>query len=80
LALVAGKRVSAFSDEEERAVKLDKMVPFPLETRLRDLGARYERGPLWSSFAVHDGRLITGQNPASSVAAAREVLTALREK
>ncbi|PTL83892.1 type 1 glutamine amidotransferase domain-containing protein [Vitiosangium sp. GDMCC 1.1324] len=78
--LVAGKRVAAFSDEEEQAVKLDKVVPFPLETRLRELGARYERGPMWGSFAVRDGRLITGQNPASSAAAAREVLAALREK
>jgi putative intracellular protease/amidase len=78
--LVAGKRVAAFSDEEERAVKLDKVVPFPLETRLRELGARYERGPMWSSFAVRDGRLVTGQNPASSVAAAREALTALQAK
>jgi putative intracellular protease/amidase len=55
-------------------------VPFPLETRLRDLGARYERGPMWSSFAVRDGRLVTGQNPASSTAVTREVLTALRER
>jgi putative intracellular protease/amidase len=78
--LVAGKRIAAFSDEEERAAKLDKVVPFPLETRLRELGGRYERGPMWSSFAVRDGRLVTGQNPASSVAAAREVLTALRER
>lgn len=78
--LVAGKRIAAFSDEEERAAKLDKVVPFPLETRLRELGGRYERGPMWSSFAVRDGRLVTGQNPASSVAAAREVLTALQER
>jgi putative intracellular protease/amidase len=56
------------------------VVPFPLETRLRELGGRYERGPMWGSFAVRDGRLVTGQNPASSVAAAREVLTALRER
>ncbi|EAU62604.1 type 1 glutamine amidotransferase domain-containing protein, partial [Stigmatella aurantiaca] len=78
--LVAGKRVAAFSDEEEKAAKLDKVVPFALETRLRELGARYERGPMWGSFAVRDGRLVTGQNPASSVAAAREVIQALKEK
>ncbi|MDC0710521.1 type 1 glutamine amidotransferase domain-containing protein [Stigmatella sp. ncwal1] len=78
--LVAGKRVAAFSNEEEQAAKLDKVVPFALETRLRDLGARYERGPMWGSFAVRDGRLVTGQNPASSVAAAREVIQALQEK
>lgn len=78
--LVAGRRVAGFSNEEEQAVKLDEVVPFALETRLRELGGRYERGPLWKSFAVRDGRLVTGQNPASSVAVAREVLTALRER
>lgn len=78
--LVAGKRVAGFSNEEEVAVKLDKVVPFALETRLRELGGRYERGPMWGSFAVRDGRLVTGQNPASSVAVAREVLAALKEQ
>ncbi|QRN95832.1 type 1 glutamine amidotransferase domain-containing protein [Archangium violaceum] len=78
--LVAGKRVAAFSNAEEKAAKFDTIVPFPLETRLRELGARYESGPLWGSFVVRDGRLVTGQNPASSAAAAREVLSALREK
>jgi putative intracellular protease/amidase len=78
--LVAGKRVAAFSNEEEKAAKLDTVVPFPLETRLREQGARYESGPLWGSFAVRDGQLITGQNPASSAAVAREVIAALREK
>jgi putative intracellular protease/amidase len=78
--IVSGKRVAAFSNEEEKAVKLDTVVPFPLETRLREQGARYESGPMWGSFVVRDGRLITGQNPASSAAAAREVITALSEK
>jgi putative intracellular protease/amidase len=75
--LVAGKRVSAFSNAEERAVGLDEIVPFALETRLRERGARYESGPMWSSFAVTDGKLVTGQNPASSLAVARAVLAAL---
>ncbi|MFE8595572.1 type 1 glutamine amidotransferase domain-containing protein [Archangium violaceum] len=78
--LVAGRRVAGFSNEEETAAKLDKVVPFALETRLKELGGSYERGPLWKSFAVRDGRLVTGQNPASSVAVAREVLSALRER
>ncbi|MFY0583272.1 type 1 glutamine amidotransferase domain-containing protein [Cystobacter fuscus] len=78
--LVAGKRVAAFTDEEEKAAQLDKVVPFALETRLREQGARFESGPMWGSFTVRDGNLITGQNPASSVAAAREVISALREK
>jgi putative intracellular protease/amidase len=75
--VVRGRRVAAFSNDEENAVGLVGVVPFALETRLRDLGARYERGPTWSSFAVRDGNLVTGQNPQSSVATAREVLAAL---
>jgi putative intracellular protease/amidase len=58
-------------------VGLTPVVPFALETRLRELGGRYERGPMWSSFAVRDGRLVTGQNPQSSEAVAREVLDVL---
>jgi putative intracellular protease/amidase len=76
--LVAGRRVAAFSNEEERAVQLDSAVPFALEDRLKQLGARYERGPMWSSFAVRDGALVTGQNPQSSVAVARALLGALK--
>ncbi|WP_342380426.1 type 1 glutamine amidotransferase domain-containing protein [Myxococcus stipitatus] len=78
--LVAGKRVAAFSNAEEKAAKFDAIVPFALETRLREQGARYESGPLWGSFTVSDGRLVTGQNPASSADTAREVLRVLREK
>ncbi|WP_426749669.1 type 1 glutamine amidotransferase domain-containing protein [Myxococcus sp. Y35] len=78
--LVNGRRVAAFSNAEEKAAKFDAIVPFALETRLRELGARYESGPLWASFTVRDGRLVTGQNPASSADTAREVLRVLREK
>jgi putative intracellular protease/amidase len=76
--LVAGRRVAGFSDEEERAVELDRVVPFALESKLRELGGRYERGPMWQSFAVRDGKLVTGQNPASSRAVAAQLLEALR--
>ena len=76
-AIVSGRRVAAFSNEEEDAVGLTGVVPFALETRLRELGARYERGPKWSAFAVRDGKLVTGQNPQSSADTAREVLAAL---
>ena len=75
--LVQGRRVAGFSNEEEKAVGLEGVVPFALETKLRELGGQYERGPMWGSFAVRDGRLITGQNPASSAAVARETLAAL---
>jgi len=75
--LVKGRRVTGFSDEEETVMKLMDVVPFPLETRLRELGAVYERGPIWKSHAVRDGRLVTGQNPASSVDVARQTLAAI---
>jgi putative intracellular protease/amidase len=75
--IVKGRRVAAFSNEEERLVQLSDTVPFALETRLTELGADYRRGPSWSAFAVRDGNLVTGQNPQSSVKTAREVLAAL---
>lgn len=74
--LVKGKRVAGFSNEEEDAVGLNGIVPFALETRLRDLGGLYERGPKWGSFAVRDARLVTGQNPASSAAVAKLAIEA----
>ncbi len=75
--IVKGRRVAGFSNEEEAAVGLTDVVPFALETRLVELGGRYERGPMWSAHAVRDGRLVTGQNPASSALVAREVLATL---
>lgn len=75
--LVKGRRVAAFSDEEEAAVGLAKVVPFLLETKLRLLGGQYERGPNWGPFAVTDGLLVTGQNPASSLLVAQQTLAAL---
>lgn len=75
--LVKGRRVTAFSDSEERAVGLDGAVPFLLEARLRALGARYVCTADFEPFAVADGRLVTGQNPASAEPAARMVLDIL---
>lgn len=77
--LVAGRRVAAFSNTEEVAAGMDKAVPFALETRLRELGARYASGPDFQPFAVRDGRLVTGQNPASSAKVAELVLEAVGE-
>ena len=71
--LVAGKTVSAFTNEEERAVKLDRVVPFLLEDKLVERGAVVETAPTWQAKVVVDGRLVTGQNPASAAAVAREV-------
>lgn len=77
--LVKGRRVTAFSDSEEQAVGLADRVPFLLETRLRDLGAHYERAADFRPFAIAAGRLVTGQNPASSMLTARLTLDALAE-
>lgn len=74
---VEGRQVTGFSNSEETAVGLDSVVPFLLEDRLRALGADYRRGGDWESFVVRDGTLITGQNPQSSAALARAMLTAL---
>jgi len=76
--VVAGRRVSAFTDAEERAVKLNGVVPFLLEDRLRGLGAHFESGPDFRPFAIADGNLVTGQNPASSARVAELALAAVK--
>ena len=68
--LVEGKRVTGFTNSEEDAVGLTEVVPFLVEDELRAKGGIYSRGPDWGSYVVKDGLLITGQNPASSTAAA----------
>ncbi|QKT03940.1 type 1 glutamine amidotransferase domain-containing protein [Ectothiorhodospiraceae bacterium 2226] len=75
--LVRGRKITAFTDAEERAVELDQRMPFLLETRLRELGARFEPAPDWAEHVVVDGKLITGQNPQSSAAAAKAVIELL---
>ncbi|MCK6413208.1 MAG: hypothetical protein L6Q55_12390 [Azonexus sp.] len=77
--ILAGRRVNAFSDAEEEAAGLAAIVPFALETRMRELGGQFERADLWQAHAIRDGLLITGQNPASSEMVARLVIVALRE-
>ena len=72
--LVKGKRVTGFTNGEEEAVHLTKVVPFLVEDELKRVGGRYEKAPDWESFAITDGRLVTGQNPASSTAAAHALL------
>lgn len=77
--LVSGKKVTGFTNTEEEAVGLTKVVPFLVEDMLKDSGGLYAKGPDWQSFVVTDGNLITGQNPASSEEAAHAVLTMLRK-
>ena len=72
--LVAGKQVSSFTDEEEIAVKLEKVVPFALETSLRARGARFVESPNFEPRVAVSERLVTGQNPASATGAAQEVV------
>jgi len=75
--LVQGRKVSAFTNSEEAAVGLTDVVPFLLEDKLQELGGIYEKVADWKPHAVVDGRLITGQNPASSELVARELLKQL---
>lgn len=72
--LVKGKRVTGFSNSEEAAIGLTDEVPFLVEDELKRLGGLFEKASDWQSFAIVDGRLITGQNPASSTAVAQALL------
>lgn len=76
--LVKGRKVTGFTNGEEADVELTDIVPFLVEDTLSALGAHYEKGPNWGSFIVQDGKLITGQNPASSEDAAKALVAALR--
>lgn len=77
--LVKGRRVTGFTNTEEAAVGLTKVVPFLVEDMLRSAGATYSKGADWQSYVVTDGLLITGQNPASSAAGAKALLQALEK-
>lgn len=75
--LVKGKKVTGFSNSEEAAVELTNVVPYLLEDQLLALGGVYQKVEDWNSLAVVDGLIITGQNPGSSVAVAKELVKAL---
>lgn len=76
--LVAGKRVSAFTDAEEAAAGLTDVVPFLLASRLVERGAEHVAAPDFEAQVVTDGRLVTGQNPASATGVAEAVVTVIR--
>ena len=78
--LVAGKAVSAFTNDEERAAELDTVVPFLLADKLVERGARHEGAPNWQKKVVVSERLVTGQNPASATSVAEAVIAAIAEK
>ncbi|MEO3924050.1 type 1 glutamine amidotransferase domain-containing protein [Micromonosporaceae bacterium B7E4] len=73
--LFAGRRVTALDNEEEKLYGTMEKAPFLLESRLVELGARFEHGPPWLPYVVADERLITGQNPASAGAVTNAILT-----
>lgn len=77
--LVNDRNVTGFSNAEEEAVGLTDVVPFLVEDMLKDHGARYTSADDWQPHIVVDGRLITGQNPASSVGVADAVIKQLHE-
>lgn len=76
--IVKGKRVTGFTNTEEEEVQLTKVVPFLVEDELKRLGGLFEKKDNWQPFAITDGRLITGQNPASSTAGAQALVKLLK--
>ncbi len=76
--LVKGKKVTGFTNSEEEAVGLTKVVPFLVEDMLKENGGIYSKGADWAAYVLTDGILITGQNPASSEAAAQALLQLLK--
>ncbi|NTW15980.1 MAG: type 1 glutamine amidotransferase domain-containing protein, partial [Syntrophaceae bacterium] len=76
--LVKSKRVTGFSNAEEEAVGMTTAVPFLLENRLKERGGIYSKGADWAPCVQVDGKLVTGQNPASSQTAAEALLKLLR--
>ncbi|TBU78216.1 type 1 glutamine amidotransferase domain-containing protein [Phytopseudomonas daroniae] len=76
--LIKGRRVTGFSNGEEAAVELTNVVPFLIEDEFQKLGGTYEKGPDWAPFVIEDGKLITGQNPASSEGVAKALLGQLK--
>jgi putative intracellular protease/amidase len=78
--LVKGKHVTGFTDGEEEEVQLTKVVPFLVEDELMRLGAIFEKVRNWQPHTVVDGRLLTGQNPASSTGTAQALLKLVGQK
>ncbi|MEN9916406.1 MAG: hypothetical protein RLY40_338 [Pseudomonadota bacterium] len=78
--LIKGKEITGFSNCEETLAKLDKQVPFLTEDQLMARGGLYKKAPkAWESFAIQEGRLITGQNPASAAQVADLVISQLKK-
>ena len=78
--IIKGKKVTGFTNAEEEAVQLTEVVPFLLEEELKKKGGIYSKKDKWTSYVITDGLLITGQNPASSAEAAKQLLALLQDK
>lgn len=78
--LVKGKRITAFSNSEEAATGLNEKPPFLLETKLRLLGAIFTKGEDFKNYVVEDTNIVTGQNPASAIDAAKQILLLAQSK
>lgn len=76
--LVQGKKVTGFTNTEEAAVGLTEVVPFLVEDMLSENGGIYSKKEDWAAYAIQDGNLITGQNPASSELVAEKLLESLK--
>jgi len=77
--LVKGKKINAFTNEEEQLVKMDKIVPFSLEDELINKGAIFEKSAPWEKHIASDQRVVTGQNPASAQGVGEEILHILQK-
>lgn len=77
--LVDGKKINAFTNEEESEVKLTNVVPFLLEDKLKERGAKFEKSGLWQNHVVSDQRVITGQNPQSAKSVGEAILKELNK-
>ncbi|MCM4166343.1 Protein/nucleic acid deglycase HchA [Arenibacter antarcticus] len=78
-ALVKGKKVTGFTNTEEAAVQLTEVVPFLVEDMLKEKGGIYSKVADWGAYAIQEGNLITGQNPASSKLVAEKLLESLKK-
>ena len=78
--LVKGKNVTGFTNTEEEAVGLTKVVPFLVEDELKKLGGKFSKAADWQPYVLTDGLLITGQNPASSTSAAQSLLKLVKQQ
>lgn len=77
VSILKDKKVTCFTNKEEHIVKRDEAVPFLLETKIRDLGAKFEEASPWSEHVCSDSNLITGQNPKSALLLAEKIIKSL---